>query len=127
MPFGFTPPAKLTFFISVLVAAAAIIIHYGRLLNSSRSQRIFDLARRIFCAACRQPVSGTVSGPNRSNICWLLVRRATRPLLGLWLGASGLRLRSVLAHTAPDCIPDLGLALCLHALLQRVHDVDYRR
>ena len=26
-----TPPAKLTFFISVLVAAAAIIIHYARL------------------------------------------------------------------------------------------------
>jgi hypothetical protein len=31
MPFGLTPPAKLTFFISVLVAAAAIIIHYARL------------------------------------------------------------------------------------------------
>jgi hypothetical protein len=31
MPFGLTPPTKVTFFISVLLAAAAIIIHYAQL------------------------------------------------------------------------------------------------
>jgi hypothetical protein len=31
MPFGLTPPTKVTFFISVLVATAAIIIHYAQL------------------------------------------------------------------------------------------------
>jgi hypothetical protein len=31
MPFGLTSPTKVTFFISVIVAAAAIIIHYANL------------------------------------------------------------------------------------------------
>ncbi len=31
MPFGLTPPTKVTFFISVLVATEAIIIHYAQL------------------------------------------------------------------------------------------------